>query len=128
MDTEILVIYCLADEFLKAVEHPEDQQRTMSDAEVITTALVAMRYFGGNFEKARKLLKAPSYIPTMLSPSQFNRRLHRLSGLLVAFFRLLAQAWKQNNPDQVYLIDSFPIAVCDNIRINRSKIYPKEAT
>ena len=31
----------------------DDKQRQMSDAEVVTTALVAMLYFGGNFERAR---------------------------------------------------------------------------
>jgi len=30
------------------------------------------------------------------------------------------------NSDAIYVIDSFPIAVCDNIRIRRSKIYSDE--
>ncbi len=30
------------------------------------------------------------------------------------------------NKDSIYIIDSFPIAVCDNIRIRRSKIYSDE--
>ena len=35
----------------------------------------------------------------------------------------LGQAWKQRNRESIYSIDSFPIPVCDNIRIPRSKIY-----
>jgi Transposase DDE domain len=31
--------------------------------------------------------------------------------------------WKQLNTESVYSIDSFPIAVCDNIRIKRAKLY-----
>jgi hypothetical protein len=36
----------------------------------------------------------------------------------------LAEVFKQNNPDQSYVVDSLPVAVCDNIRIRRSKLYP----
>jgi len=43
--------------------------------------------------------------------------------MLLMLFECLGQAWKQLNPESVYSIDSFPIAVCDNIRIPRSKIY-----
>jgi hypothetical protein len=47
MDDTILAIYCLCDESLKVLGHREDPQRTMSGAEVMTTALVAARFFGG---------------------------------------------------------------------------------
>ena len=78
MDTQIRVIYCLCDDFLKSQHHQEDVQTRLSDAEVLTTALVAMLYFGGNFEKARLLLKSQRYMPGMLSRSRYNRRLHRV--------------------------------------------------
>jgi hypothetical protein len=34
----------------------------MSDAEVMTTAIVAMLNFGGNYAQARKWLKRPQYM------------------------------------------------------------------
>jgi len=43
--------------------------------------------------------------------------------MLLMLFECLGQAWKQLNTESVYSIDSFPIPVCDNIRIPRSKIY-----
>ena len=49
MDTQIIVIFCLCDDMLKSLQHYEDIQRQMSDAEVMTTALVAVLYFKGNF-------------------------------------------------------------------------------
>jgi len=128
MDTAITAIYCLADDFLKTTGHQEDPQITMSDAEVITTALVAVRFFGGNFERARQALHKPDLIPQMLSKSQFNRRLHRLSDLVVYLFEVLGQCWKAQRRDDDFLIDSFPVACCDNIRIGRSRLYPLEAT
>ena len=31
--------------------------------------------------------------------------------------------WKQLNTESLYVIDSFPVAVCDNYRIPRAKLY-----
>jgi hypothetical protein len=123
MNNEIVAIYCLCDDILKAMNHRSDEQQQMSDAEVMTTAIVAAIYFCGNFEKARKQLSEPHYIPTMLSKSRLNRRLHRIEPTLLTVFEVLGQAWKQLNPDNVYSIDSFPIPICDNLRISRSKLY-----
>jgi hypothetical protein len=111
---------------LKALGHQEDPQTQMSDSQVMTTAIVAGLYFGGNFERARSLLSSSRYIPKMLSKSQFNRRLHRISGLFLQVFYLLGETFKQINSSSVYVIDSFPISVCDNIRIKRSKVYKGE--
>ena len=83
MDDSVLAIYCLCADILKALNHYEDPQRRMTDAEVMTTAIVAALYFGGNFERARLLFDSPRYIPSMLSRSQFNRRLHALRELLL---------------------------------------------
>lgn len=126
MDDSVLAIYCLCDDLLRALHHPEDPQRLMSDAEVMTTAIVAALYFGGNFERARDLLASPPYIPTMLSKSQFNRRLHALRDLLLLVFRVLGEAFKQLNTSSLYILDSFPVAACDNIRIHRDKRFRSE--
>jgi DDE family transposase len=126
VDGQITAIYSLCDDVLKTLPHSEDPQCRMSDAEVMTTAIVAALYFGGNLERARGLLAQPTYIPRMLSKSRFNRRLHALEGLLIYVFQVLGEVFKQLNASSVYLIDSFPIPACDNIRIPRSKRYRKE--
>ena len=126
MDDKIVVIYCLCADILNALGHVEDPQQRMSDAEVMTTGLVAMLFFRGNFEAARALLSTPRYMPHMLSRSRLNRRLHRLTDLFVMLFDLLGYTWKQLNTGSVYAIDSFPIAVCDNYRIPRAKLYQHE--
>ena len=63
MDFQIILVYCLCADFLKALHHREDKQCQMSDAEVMTTALVAALYFGGNQERARGLLLEQSIFP-----------------------------------------------------------------
>ena len=123
MDDTIDIIYCIVDDILKALGHQHNQQQQMTDAEVITTALVAMRYFYGNFERAREILGRRQYIPKMLGKSRFNRRIHALKEFLLSLFEVLAEIFKALNSSSTYIIDSFPIQVCDNIRIPVCKIY-----
>jgi hypothetical protein len=39
MDGQIVAIYCLCDDLLKALHAFEDRQRRMSDAEIMTAAI-----------------------------------------------------------------------------------------
>lgn len=123
MDEKIIAIYCLCDDLLRALHHTEDPQRQMTDAEVMTTAFVAVLYCAGNFERARQWLHSLGYIPTMLSRSRYNRRLHRITDLFVTLFARLGQVWKALNHEALYIIDSFPVAACDNYRIPRARLY-----
>ena len=147
MDDKIIATFCLCDDLLKAMHHQEDHQCQMNDAEIMTTAFIASLFFRGHHESARAMLKQQGYIPHMLSKSRFNRRLHRIKELFIILFNLLGKTWKTLNTDAksgqndiakkkkeksassfwpIYVIDSLPIAVCDNIRIRRSKIYSDE--
>lgn len=126
MDSQIVAVYCLCDDLLKALYHYEDRQCQLSDAEVMTIAITAMLYFRGNFEAARRFLRDHGYLPHMLSKSRFNRRLHRIAELFMTLFSLLGETWKALNENSIYVIDSFPIAACDNYRIPRSKRYRGE--
>lgn len=126
MDTQIVAIFCICDDILKGLKHYEDKQRRMSDAEVLTTSLVAGLYFSGNMEKSCIFMKEHAYIPNMLEKSRFNRRQHQISELFLVVFDLLAEIWKELNEKSVYVVDSFPIAACDNYRIQRCGLYQGE--
>jgi hypothetical protein len=88
MDDKILAVYGLRAEILHAIGHAEDPQPQMSDAEIMTTGLVAMWCFRGNVEAARALLSTPRYVPHLRSRRRVNRRLHRLTDLFVRLFDL----------------------------------------
>jgi hypothetical protein len=111
---------------LKSFEHEQDRRAEVSDAEVITLALVAMLYFGGNFERSRLVLKELGLIRRMLSRSRLNRRLHKLSHLIELIFHRFGAVLKDFNWESRYLLDSFPVPVCDNIRISRCRIVRDE--
>jgi hypothetical protein len=127
MDSQIVAIFCICDDVLKGLHHHEDAQCKMSDAEVMTTSIVAAAFFGGNMERSRTFLKEQGYIPNMLEKSRFNRRQHRIADLFLTVFHLLAEHWKDLNEQSIYVVDSFPMAVCDNYRIPRSRRYRGEA-
>jgi len=123
MDTQIVAVFCLVDDMLKVMNHREDRQCEMSDAEVMTTAIIAVLYFGGNYAQARRLLKSQGYVSRMLGKSRFSRRLHRIKPFFLTLFSMLGEHWKSLNEESIYSIDTFPIPVCDNYRIRRAKIY-----
>ena len=91
MDTQIIAIFCLCDDMLKALVYRDDPQSQMTNAEVMKTAILAALRFGGNFEHARHRLQTEGYIPNMLSKSRFNRHLHRNKDLFLTLFRLLGE-------------------------------------
>jgi hypothetical protein len=124
MDEQIVAIYCLCDDLMRQMGFADDPQTRMTNAEVVTTALVAALYFGGNFERARALLRAPRYMPTMLSRSRFNRRLHRVKGFFGILLALLGKQWKALNGASTYVIDTFPLPACAPHRRFRSRLYP----
>jgi DDE family transposase len=126
MADKIIAIFCRCDDLLKAMHHHEDRPCQMNDAEIMTTAFIASLFFRGNHESARAMLQQHGYITHMVSKSRLSRRLHRIKDIFIVFFNLLAQTWKTLNTDAIYVIDSLPIAVCDNIRIRRAKIYSHE--
>lgn len=121
-DIKIISVYCLIDDILKGIGHKEDIRRKVNDSEVITTAIVSALYFGGHMDNARNFMKMTGMVPQMLDKSRFCRRLHALDSLLFSMFLQLGEYVKQIMGAGEYVIDSFPVAVCDNIRISRCKI------
>jgi hypothetical protein len=48
MDTAVATVYCITDNWLRARRHQESAQRKAADAEVMTAAIVATRFFSEN--------------------------------------------------------------------------------
>lgn len=127
MDTMIIGMYCVCDDLLRSQGHQEDKQRRLSDAEVMTIALVASYYYGGNYTMARWMLTEQKYIGNPLSKGCYSKRLHRVRNSFLTLFSHLASCATAQQTAATYVLDSFPIAVCDNIRIRRCRLYHGEA-
>ena len=128
MQLEIITMYAVSADFLHAMGEVDNPQAAMTTAEVITTALAAARFFGGCLERSRHFLKEHHSIPRMLSKSRLNRRLHAIpEALWQGLLATIATAEHTLNTSNAYIVDSFPVLVCDNIRIRRCRIYREAA-
>ena len=85
------------------------------NAEIITRAIIAAMFFDGNHTRACSYMKDHKLIPTMLEKSRFNRRLHRVLMLINDLFHQIGMILKEIDDSTEYLLDSFPVAMCDNI-------------
>ena len=126
MNDFTIAIYCFVDDYLQVAGKKVAAKRTLNDAEVITTALVAARYFGGNLTTACSYMRQHQRC-RMPHKSNFNRSLHRLSSVITSLFLALGQRLKQLNCSSEYVIDSFPVAVCHNVRAGRCRLLSGQA-
>jgi len=125
-DDKVTAIFCFVDDLLKAIGHREDGRRRVWDSEVITTGLVSALYFGGHHGNAIGFMKTTGLVPNMLGKSRFSRRVHEVFGLVYGLFEQVGHFFKRASCEMEYVIDSFPVPVCDNIRISRCRMLEGE--
>lgn len=130
MREQTIAMYCFLDDLLTLTRPvrplPADPRRRLSDAQVLTTALVAARFFGGNLTLGRRYMEQ-HWGQNRLDKSGFTRRLHTLTDTLLALFATCGQVLKELHTEARYVIDSFPVAVCQNVRIPRCKLLTGKA-
>src|SRR4030066_733024 len=122
MKDKTIAIYVFLDDIMIESGHKEPVNRNTSDSEIITTALIAAKFFHGHIDNALSFVKGSGLMPRMLGKSRFNRRIHAIYELIIDLFFNIAEVIKKINISSEYIIDSFPAPVCENIRISRSRI------
>ena len=122
MIENVIAIYVFIDDIMIEIGHKEPVNRNSSDSEIITVALIAAKYFHGNIDHAINFVKSTKLMSRMLSKSRFNRRIHLIFELIIDLFLNISDLIKRLNITSEYIIDSFPVATCENIRICRSKL------
>ena len=125
MTEQTVAMYCLLDDYLRASrlpgQLPADARRQLTDAQVLTTALLAARFFGGRYTLAQQYMEQ-HWGMNRLDKSGFSRHLQRLEPQLRALMAVLGQVFKESSTQMSYVIDSFPVAVCHNTRIGRCRL------
>ena len=125
LQDKVIAIYCLVDDILKEMSHIEHKSRTFTDSQVITVALVSALYFRGNQSMA--LYYTDSHLfDKVLKKSGFTKRLHRLKETLMFILLRIGRVFKYICCEMEYIIDSFPVKACHNIRISRCKLFRDE--
>ena len=124
---KVIAIYCLVDDLLQTCGHRTPKGCRCTDAEIITTALVSALLFKGNQSLALEYMRTHHMVPALPLKSGFTKRLHRLADLLYSLFQQLGAILKELNCSGMYILDSFPLAACHNIRISRCRLFKGEA-
>lgn len=120
MHTQIITFYRACDAYLRQKGFHDDPQAKMTTTEVLLTALVGAWFFANNLRLARQAMSESGLVPRMLSESRFNRRWHRITAAdWQAILTLLAEQY----PQDTFVVDSCPLAVCHNQRARRSRLY-----
>lgn len=119
-----IAIYCFLHNRLKAMNHYEDAQVRMSDAEVMLACLLAGLYFSGTYTHALEFLKSNGLCLYVLSKSQYSRRLNRVKFLLDDILQTVASVQKTLNDSGEYVADSYPVALCHNMRAPNNRLLP----
>ncbi|MEO8289273.1 MAG: IS982 family transposase [Chloroflexota bacterium] len=117
-DTKIITAYCIIADTMHKLDHKSHPLAGVSDAEVLTVAVVSAMYFQNHHERALFVMKAMRYISKPLSISRFSRRLHALAQWLEYIVELLGQLFSQG---EAFIIDSLPIPVCKSVRAYRCR-------
>ena len=130
MTEQTVAMYCFLDDLLTKTRpvwaRPADPRRHLSDAQVLTTALLAARYFGGNLALGQRYMEQ-HWGQKRLDKSGFNRQLHALADPLAGLFAPFGTLLNNLHAEARYVIDSFPVAVCHNTRIPRCKLLTGKA-
>jgi hypothetical protein len=117
-DGVIVTVYVVLDDVLRALGHRSHPAAQLSDAEVLTVAVVAALYFQNHQERALQVMQGMRYLSGKLSVSRFNRRLHALGD----WFRLLLEALGEVFAvGEAFLLDSLPLPVCRRVRAGRCR-------
>ena len=114
-DTKIITAYYIIDTTLQALGHKghHHQLAGVSDAEVLTIAVVSSMYFHNHHQRALFVMKGMRYITKPLSISRFSRRLHALAPWLECVVEVIGQLFSQG---EAFVIDSMPLPVCHRVR------------
>lgn len=126
MDIQIIFIYCLCDEILKANRHSDDPQCKMYTAEIMTFCITASLYFGGNFAKTRLFFLSHRYFRKVLSRSRLNKRIHKVPYNVWYQVIMICRSFLQNPRCKDYIIDSFPVLACQTCRSWCCKLFPSK--
>ena len=122
---KVIAIYGLTDDLLPTMNYSQHSNRAFSDSQMITTALISALYFRGNQTMA--LDSMDSHVFTkVIKKSGFTKRLHRLKANLMAVLLPIGRILKCLHCQLNYIIDSFPVKACHNLRINRCKLFKGE--
>ena len=109
METYAITVYVIIEDVLRLLEDHNDPQSVMSNAEIMTFAVITAKFFSGNYKLARYVCKRLKLFPPILSSSRLNRRIHKIDWKVGMRCFILA---KQSDDTCYFAVDSLPVPYC----------------
>ncbi len=114
----IITVFVIIDEVMERLDHRSHVLAEVPDAEILTIAVVAAKYFHNHHERTVCIMRDLGYLSGRISVSRFNRRLHALADWLGLIATTLGEICTEGD---VYVIDSLPVPVCRRARARRCR-------
>ena len=122
MEQRIITVYCLIEDYLKAIGIKDDVRAVVSNAEVLLVGYMAVSDFAGNYRKAHEYFILMNCCK-MLEYSRFIRRLNELESVVEKLFMWLGDLFIKLDGQRIYSVDSFPVELCQINREKRSNLW-----
>lgn len=127
MEDQIITIFCLCDDYIHTTSHEDFCNVKWSTSEVMTCWVIAMKFWYGNIDRARKYFIENKIVSKNLTHSALMKRVHQIPYEWWTDILEYAQSWgKALGMPQDYIVDAFPIPACHNIRIQRCRLFQGE--
>ena len=122
LQDNFILIYAIIDDLLKASGHKFDKRARMSDSELLFVAVISALYFYSNWKRTLDFLCSFNLLNHRIDKSRISRRLHRLDAVVDDLINFFSHYITIVRAEKEFILDSAPLAVCDNFRIKRCKI------
>jgi hypothetical protein len=127
MENQIIMIYCLCDDYIQSIGHRDWPNVKLCSAEILLVVITSMRFFHGNMSRALSFLVDCRFLRTSFSTSALNRRIYKIPEFWWNGILKFIQKWGRiAGLPLEYIVDAFPVSVCRNIRISRCHVYRSE--
>jgi len=117
-DDVIVTTFVVIADLMQQAGHRDHTLARVSDAEVLTVAVVAAAYFQNHQARALQVMHGMGYLSGNLSASRFNRRLHALATWVEGLLETLGSLFATG---EAFLLDSLPLPVCRRVRARRCR-------
>lgn len=122
LQEKIIAIYCIVDDLLKERRHFFDPRAKITDSELVTIAISSGLFFCGNWLTTYNSFYSFGLIKAKVDKSRITRRIAALEPILEELISVAGHIFTEIRADKEFILDSAPIAICDNVRIPRAKL------
>ena len=98
----------------------------MTHAEIITFVMISALYYRCNYAITRKVIAYHRYFNCLVSRSRLVRRIHQIPSIVWQVMFLICQSILKTSHNKKLIVDSFPVAVCQNNKIFRCKLFTEK--